>query len=72
MGSILNSYLILPSVVRHCWLSIGKSIWPVKKLSDEVLAWLSVWSKMQMICICHTIISSFIKIQIGLTFVVPA
>jgi len=21
-----------------------------KKLSDEVLAWLSVWSKMQMIC----------------------
>jgi len=30
MGSILNSYLILPSVVRHCWLSIGKSIWPVK------------------------------------------
>jgi len=22
-----------------------------KKLSDEVLAWLSVWSEMQMICI---------------------
>jgi len=22
-----------------------------KKLSDEVLAWLSVWSKVQMICI---------------------
>jgi len=43
-----------------------------KKLSDEVLAWLAVWSEMQMICICHTIISSFIKIQIGLTFVVPA
>jgi len=28
-----------------------------KKFSDEVLAWLSVWSKVQMICIwsswCH-------------------
>ena len=43
-------------------------------LSDEVLAWLSVRSEEQMICIwsswcyCHRIISSFIKIQIGLTF----
>jgi len=49
-----------------------------KKLSDEVLAWLSVWSKVQMICIwsswchCHPIISCFIKIQIGLTYLVPA
>ena len=23
-----------------------------KKLSDEMLAWLSVWSKVQMICLC--------------------
>jgi len=43
-----------------------------------VLAWLSVWSEVQMICIwsccchCHPIISSFIKIQNGLTFLVPA
>ena len=41
------------------------------KLSNEVLAWLSVWSRVQMICIssrhhCHSIISCFIKIQIGL------
>jgi len=49
-----------------------------KKLSDEVLAWLSVWSEVQMICIwsswchCHPIISCFIKIQIGLTFLVLA
>jgi len=49
-----------------------------KKLSDEVLAWLSVWSEVQMVCIwsswsyCHPIISCFIKIQIGLTFLVPA
>jgi len=49
-----------------------------KKLSDEALAWLSVSSEMQMICIrsrwchCHPIISCFIKIQISLTFMVPA
>jgi len=40
-----------------------------KKLSDEVLAWLAVWSKVQMICIwsswcyCHPIISCFMKIH---------
>jgi len=44
---------------------------------DEVLAWLSVLSEVQMICIwsswchCHPIISCFVKIQIGLTFLVP-
>ena len=49
-----------------------------KKLSDEVLAWLSVWNEVQMICIwsiwchCYPIISCFIKIQIGLTFLMPA
>jgi len=45
-----------------------------KKLSDGILAWLSVWSVMQMICIwfswchCHPIISCFTKIQNGLPF----
>jgi len=42
-----------------------------KKLSGEVLAWLSVWSDVQMICIwstCHPVISCCIKIQIDLTF----
>jgi len=45
-----------------------------KKLSDEVLAWLSVWSKVQMICIwsswCHRhpIISCSSKIQNDLPF----
>jgi len=40
-----------------------------KKLSDEVLAGLSLWSQTQMICIqsswrqCHQIISWFSKIQ---------
>jgi len=49
-----------------------------KKLSDEVLAWLSVWSKLQMVCIwsswCHfhPVICCFIKTQIALTLLVPA
>jgi len=44
------------------------------KLSDEVLAWLSVWSEVQIICVwsswchCHPIISCFSKIQNGLPF----
>jgi len=44
------------------------------KLSGEVLVWLSVWSKVKMICLwsswchCHPIISCFIKIQNGLPF----
>jgi len=50
-----------------------------KKLSGDMLAWLSVWSEVQMICIwsscswchCHPIISCCIKIQTGLTFLVP-
>jgi len=43
-------------------------------LSGEVLAWLSVWSKVQMVCIwsswchCHCIISCSSKIQNGLPF----
>jgi len=42
-----------------------------KQMSDEVLVWLSLWSKVQLICIwsscCHwsIIISCFIKIQNG-------
>jgi len=41
-------------------------------MSDEVLAWLSAWTKVQMTCIwcswwhCHPIFSCFIKIQNGL------
>jgi len=48
-----------------------------KNLNDEVLAWLPVWSKVQMIyiwsswCQCHPIISCLVKIQICFTFLVP-
>jgi len=38
-----------------------------KKLSDEVLVWLSVWSKVQMICIwstwCHCHPSSLVSVK---------
>jgi len=52
--------------VREAWTWLGgrKSIWTVKKLSGEVRAWLSVCSKVQMICIwsswchCHPTISA--------------
>jgi len=68
----------LPSGLWCCWLGIRNCIQPVKKLSKEVLVWLSVWSEVQMICIwfswwhCHPIISCFIKIPIGLTILVSA
>jgi len=44
--------------------------------SSEVLAWLFIWSKVQIICIlsswchCHPIVSCLIKIQLGLSFLV--
>ena len=68
---------ILPSVRWHRWVSVRNSIRPVK-LSNEVLTLLSVSSDVQVIgiwsswCHCHPIISYFIKIQIGVTFLVPA
>ena len=48
-----------------------------KKLSSEVLVWLSVWREVQT-CICPAdatathCLSCFSKIQIGFTFLVPA
>ena len=68
----------VPSVLWHCRLGVRKSIWPVKNLSDKVLSWLSIRSEVQVICVlsswchCHPIVACFIKIQIGLTCVVPA
>ena len=62
------------SVLWRCRLGGRKGIRPVKKLSVGVLAWLSVWSEVQMICIwsswCHyhPIISCSSKIQNGLPF----
>jgi len=47
-------------------------------MSDVVLVWLPIWSKVQMVCIwfswchCHPVICCFTKIQIGLTLLAPA
>ena len=60
-------------VLCRCWLGSRKGIRPVKT-EWWVLAWLSVWSEVQMICMwsgwchCHYIISCSSKIQNGLPF----
>ena len=66
----LHSVLWMPnSVLWHCWLGVREDIRPIK-LSDEVLAWLSVWSKVQMICIwsswCHCHSSSLVSVKSGM------
>jgi len=48
-----------------------------KKLSGEVLAWLSVWSEVQTCIMAQLMplpltVSCFSKIQIGFTYLVPA
>jgi len=49
------------------WLGSWMSICPIKNLNGEVLAWLSVWSEVQMICIwfrwCHYQPSSLALLQ---------
>jgi len=69
---IMWATLMLPSVLSRCWLGSRKSIRPVKIWSDDVLAWLSVCSEVQMICMwfswchCHLVMCCFSKIQNGL------
>ena len=71
---ICNTYSRRTQKYLHCNFEEFKGMTTVKKLTDEVLLWLSVWSIVQMICIwssyCHPIISCFIKIQNGFTFLV--
>jgi len=67
-------------IIHNCLHCFDVDGWAAKmvsglyKLSGEVLAWLSVWSVVQMICIwsswchCHPTISCFVKIQNGLPF----
>ena len=68
---------LLPSVAWNFWLVDTKSIRRVITI-DAVLAWLSVWSEVQIIfirsswCHCHPIISCFTKIQNGSAFWVLA
>ena len=62
-----------PSVLWHCWLGGRKGIRPVKKLSSEVLAWLSVWSKVQTCiwpswCYCYSLSLAPVKSRLVLPF----
>ena len=66
-----------PSVLWHCWLGSRKGIRPVKKLSSEVLVWLSVWSEVQTCiwpswCHCHSLSLASVKSRLVLpSWVVP-
>ena len=66
-------FLTLPSVLWHCWLGGRKGIRPVKNLSSEVLAWLSVWNEVQT-CIwpswyhCHSLSLAPVKSRLVLPF----
>lgn len=75
--------IFLPSLLWHCWLGwigVKKSIQTVIKvewrLCVYVLAWLSVWNEIQIICIVVQHLPSrlhyvfLIKIQNGFTFLV--
>jgi len=52
-SSVIKSLISLPSVLFALILLVGcQEEHPAcKRLSDEVLAWLSVWSEVQIICI---------------------
>ena len=65
--------IIVPSVLWHCWLGGRKGIRPVKNLSSEVLAWLSVCSEMQTCisprwCHCHSLSLAPVKSRSVLPF----
>ena len=64
---------IVPSVLWCCWLGSRKGIWPVKKLSGEVLVWLSVWSEVQTCiwpswCHCNSLSLASVKSRSVLPF----
>ena len=66
-------YYTIPSVLWHCWLGGRKGIRPVKKLSGGLLAWLSVWSKVQTCiwsswCHCHSLSLASVKSRLVLPF----
>jgi len=78
---LLSASSSVPSVLCRCWLGGRKGIQPVKKLSGGVLAWLSVWGKVQICispswCHCHTLSLAPLNqdwfYQNGSAFLVPA
>ena len=64
---------LVPSVLWCCWLGDRKGIRPVKNLSGEVLAWLSMWSEMLTCiwpswCHCHSLSLASVKSRLFLPF----
>jgi len=65
-------YYLRPSVLWCCWLGGRKGIWPVKKLSGGVLAWLSDSSMVQTCiwpsrCHCHSLSLASVKFRLVFT-----
>ena len=54
----------------RCWLGGSKGIRPVKKLSGEVLAWLSVWSEVQT-CITAQLMPLPLTVSVKSRLVLP-
>jgi len=70
---LLSTVTVVTSVLRHCWLGGKKGIQPVKKLSDGVLVWLSVWSEVHTCiwpirCHCHSLTLASVKSRLVLPF----
>ena len=80
-GCLKNQKIKTNFRIFQCFSTVGWAsgrVSGLQKLSGEVLERLSVRRELQVICIwsswchCHPIISCFIKIQIGLTFLEQA
>ena len=68
-------FIILPSVLWRCWLSIRKGIWPVK--TEWWGAGVVIWSEVQTCtqlswCHCHSLSLASVKSRLVFTFLVPA
>ena len=67
------AFSAVPSVLWLCWLGGRKGIRPVKNLSGGVLAWLSVWSEVQLAYVpADATATHCLLLQIGFAFLVPA
>jgi len=75
MSYLFMRYLIISLLywLWCCWWGGRKCIRPVKKLSDGVLEWLSVWSEVQTCiwsswCHCHSLSLASVKSRLVLSF----
>jgi len=74
-GCLFNT-VVKPNLttILTFWHLVVSCKWGIKKLDDEMLAWLCLWSEVQKSSWCryHRIVSCFIKIQLGVIFLVLA